>query len=340
MSKPISFEGQVAVVTGAGRGLGRSHALELARRGAKVVVNDVGRSLVGSGESREEAVAVVDEIVASGGEAVADFHDLGDPEGAKAVIDTAVATYGTVDVLVNNAGHGYLALMGDVEVAPTRKLLDVHVLGSIFTTNAAWPIMREKGYGRIVLTTSGAGHGAVLHSIYTAAKNAIIGLALSLAEESRDLDLNVNVISPVASTRGGKVAIPSETLAPLFRTELVTAAVAYLCSRQCLENGTILSSQFGHYRQVAFFEGVGHQFDPRGEVTADDIAAHAAKIWSLEGALPATDPAGQVAFATGLAQAVGEDGPSVLGELMALAPQLDLHNPDTQARLLNELQRL
>lgn len=337
MTDPISFEGQVAVVTGAGRGLGRAHALELARRGAQVVVNDIGRSLLGHGESDEFAQTVVDEITAAGGQAVADTHDLGDPDGAAAVIATAVETFGTIDVLINNGGHGYLSLMGDLDVALTRKLLDVHLLGHLFTTNAAWPIMMEKGYGRIVLTTSGAGHGAVMHTVYTTAKNGIIGLALSLAEESRDVDVNVNVISPVASTRGGKLAIPAESLAHLFRPELVTAAVVYLSSRACTANGSVLASQFGHYKRVEFFDGPGFAFDPRGEVTADNIAAHADQIWSLDGARPSNDPAAAMAFATNLAGVLGDEAPTIMGELMALGTQLDLHNEETQQRMMTAM---
>lgn len=333
----ISFAGRVAVVTGAGRGLGRSHALELARRGAKVVVNDVGRSLLGRGDSKDPALSVVHEIVEAGGEATADFNDVGDRDGAAGVIATAVDSYGTVDVLVNNGGHGYLDFMGELDVKAARSIVNVHLLGSMFVTNAAWPIMADKGYGRVIMTTSAAGRGVVMHSAYLAAKAGITGLALVLAEEGRAVGINVNVISPLAATRGGKFMKPSDRLAHLYRPELVTAAVTYLCSDACDVTGAVIASAFGGYRRVQAFENRGFQFDPRGEIRAEDIAEQAAAILDLEGAAPCGDPALDAEVAMRLAATFGEEAPAIMAEFAEFAALADLNNQTARTNVKDYL---
>lgn len=320
----ISFTNQVAVVTGAGRGLGRSHALDLARRGAKVVVNDVGRGLLGDGGSEEPAEQVVAEIRSVGGQAVSNFDDVSDPAGAQAIVNTAVEAFGRIDVLVNNAGHGYLAPMGELDLDKTRRIIEVHLLGSIYTTNAAWPLMKQQGYGRVVLTTSGAGRGAALHTAYRSAKEGIIGLALTLAEEGAEHNIHVNVVSPVAFTRGSSFLATSDKVGHLYRPELVTAAVAYLASQDCQLNGVTLASSFGQYRRVLSVENLGYQADPREDITADDVAAHLEEIVNMSDAQSCMSPELAAASGARLAAALGEDAGWALTALAESGIKYDL----------------
>src|SRR5262245_37724458 len=179
--REIRFDNRVAVITGAGNGLGRSHALFLASRGAKVVVNDLGGTVAGTGSSHAVADAVVAEIRAAGGEAVANYDSVASEEGGRKIIKTALETFGTVDILINNAGNVRDRSFAKMDLADFRALVDVHLMGAVYCTHAAWPVMREKGFGRIVMTTSGAGlYGNHGHTNYGTAKMALIGFMHAL----------------------------------------------------------------------------------------------------------------------------------------------------------------
>lgn len=198
----LDFTGKVAVVTGAGGGLGRTHALELAKRGAKVVVNDLGGSMSGEGVSVDFAQQVVDEIVKAGGEAVANNASVSDQKGAESMIQDAVDNFGRIDILINNAGILRDQSFKKFKVDDMKIILDVHLMGSIYTTKAAWQLMCDQGYGRIVMTTSPSGlFGNFGQTNYGSAKMGIVGLMNTLAIEGQKKNVFTNAIAPVAITR-------------------------------------------------------------------------------------------------------------------------------------------
>lgn len=236
MSEEIRFDGKVAIVTGAGNGLGRAHALLLGARGAKVVVNDLGVSTDGRGSSSAAADAVVAEIRALGGEAVADHHSV--TEGEK-IVATALQAFGTVDILINNAGILRDTSFHKMTEEQWDLIQDVHVKGAFRLTHAVWPIMRDKGYGRIVMTASGAGiFGNFGQCNYSTAKSGLIGFANSLAIEGASKNIRVNTIAPIAASR---MVIASglfpEELHDKLKVEDVAPLVGWLCSEQCPDTG-------------------------------------------------------------------------------------------------------
>ena len=280
--EPISFEGRVAVVTGAGAGVGRSYAHLLAERGARVVVNDLGGGTTGVGSGTQAAEGVVREIVSGGGEAVADFNTVLD--GA-AVIETATAAYGRVDVLINNAGILRPNTFDRQAQEDWDLLLDVHLNGTRNMTKAAWPIMRQQGYGRIVNTSSSAGlYGTPASSDYGAAKAGVAGLSNCLRLEGARHNIKINTIAPVAGTRMTEaVDLPTEWQEAL-KPELVAPLVAYLSSEHCQDSGYIYSVGGGCYSRIACFEGVGVLLDEGDGVTIEDVAAHMDEINDMSGA--------------------------------------------------------
>jgi NAD(P)-dependent dehydrogenase (short-subunit alcohol dehydrogenase family) len=224
----IRFDGRVAIVTGAGNGLGRSHALELARRGAKVVVNDFGGGRDGKGSSSDAARAVVEEIRAAGGTAMANGANVCDFEQVVAMVDQARAEWGRVDVLMNNAGILRDKTLSKMDMADFRAVVDVHLMGAAHCTKAVWDLMREQNYGRILMTTSAAGlFGNFGQSNYGAAKMAVLGLMNMLAIEGKKNNIRVNTIAPIGATRMTEDVMPPELLARL-RPELVTPAAIFL----------------------------------------------------------------------------------------------------------------
>jgi len=197
----LRFDGRVAIVTGAGRGIGRAYALLLAARGASVVVNDLGGSISGDGSDTGPAAAVVDEIVAAGGAAIADASDVSTPDGAQGLVGAAVEAFGPVDAVIANAGIMRWAGMPDVDADDLDAHLAVHVGGSFHLVRAVWPSMAERGYGRIVLTTSSGVFGLPNNTAYATAKGGVIGLVRSLSVTGRRAGITVNAIAPGAFTR-------------------------------------------------------------------------------------------------------------------------------------------
>jgi len=244
----IRFDGQVAIVTGAGGGLGREHALALAARGAKVVVNDLGGARDGSGGSATAAQAVVTEIEAAGGEAIANAASVTDYAAVQAMVDQAMAKWGRIDILVNNAGVLRDKTFAKMEIEDFRFVVDVHLMGAVNCTKAVWDIMRGQNYGRIVMTTSSSGlYGNFGQSNYGAAKMALVGLMQTLSIEGAKNDIRVNCLAPTAHTRMTEdlgAALPLEALSPA----LVTPGLLYLVSRDAPSRAILAAGAGGFER--------------------------------------------------------------------------------------------
>jgi NAD(P)-dependent dehydrogenase (short-subunit alcohol dehydrogenase family) len=278
-----SFEGKVAIVTGAGGGLGRCHALELAKRGARVVVNDLGGAMDGTGGSSDAAMAVVEEIKAAGGEAIANGGSVSDRQGAKSMVKSAMDAWGRVDVLINNAGILRDKTFSKMELQDFQIVLDVHLMGSVYVTKEVWPIMREQNYGRIVMTTSPSGlYGNFGQTNYGAAKLGLVGFMNTLKIEGAKNNIHTNAIAPVAATRMTENLIPGEAQKALG-PELVTPAVVYLCTEDA-PNGVIMQAQGGRFSVACIVESAGVNLG--ADATVEDIAENYAKISDLTGAKP------------------------------------------------------
>jgi len=245
----ITFDQRVAIVTGAGGGLGRSYALELARRGARVVVNDLGGAIDGTGGDRRPADLVVQEINRAGGEAVANYDSVSTPDGGAAIVETAVEAFGTVDVVINNAGILRDRSFGNLTVSELQAVTDVHLLGAFYVSLPAFPIMKEKGYGRLVFTSSNAGiFGNFGQTNYGAAKAGLVGFSNVLAIEGAKYNIKSNVIAPVARTR-----LTEELLGPLTEfldPDQVTPMVVYLCSEANQFTHEIFTAGGGRYGRI------------------------------------------------------------------------------------------
>jgi NAD(P)-dependent dehydrogenase (short-subunit alcohol dehydrogenase family) len=288
----IRFDGRVAIVTGAGNGLGRAHALGLASRGAKVVVNDFGGARDGTGGSLTPAQAVVEEIKKAGGTAMADGADVSDFEQVTAMVERATKEWGSVDLMCANAGILRDKSFGKMEAADFRKVLDVHLVGSFYCCKAAWNGMRERNYGRIVLTTSSSGlYGNFGQANYGAAKTGMVGLMNVLAEEGRKNDIRVNIISPTAATRMTEELLSPQAL-ELMKPESITPAVEYMLSEDA-PTRTIMGAGAGSFAVIRIIESEGINL-PQSEWTPDAVAAHFAEISdmskakALEGAFQQT----------------------------------------------------
>ena len=266
----ISFVDQVAIVTGAGGGLGRCHALELARRGAKVVVNDLGGSMDGSGGSSEAAESVVAEIKALGGEAIANGGSVSDRAGAQSMVDDAMNAWGRVDVLINNAGILRDKSFSKMTLDDFEMVVNVHLLGAAYCSHAVWPIMREQNYGRILMTTSPSGlYGNFGQTNYGAAKMGQVGLMNSMKIEGAKNNIHTNSIAPVAATRMTENLMPEAVLEKIG-PELVTPGAIFLVSEDA-PNGIILQAQGGQFSLAAVVENVGVELGV--DATADDVAS-------------------------------------------------------------------
>jgi NAD(P)-dependent dehydrogenase (short-subunit alcohol dehydrogenase family) len=289
----IRFDGRVAIVTGAGNGLGRAHALGLAARGARVVINDFGGARDGSGGSLGPADAVVEEICKAGGDAIADGADVSNFQQVQEMVAKTVAQWGSVDLLVANAGILRDKSFAKMEPDDFRKVVDVHLFGTFNCCKAVWNGMRECNYGRIVLTTSSSGlFGNFGQANYGAAKAAMAGLMNVLAEEGRKTDIRVNTISPTAATRMTEELMPPQLL-ELLKPESVTPAVLYLLSEYA-PTRTILGAGAGSFAAIRIIESEGVNLPPE-EWTPEAIAGRFAditdmsKAQALEGAFQQTN---------------------------------------------------
>ncbi|MHB8695042.1 MAG: SDR family NAD(P)-dependent oxidoreductase [Solirubrobacteraceae bacterium] len=265
----IEFDRDVAIITGAGRGLGRAHALLLSELGARVVVNDIGGAADGTGADEGAAAQVVREIAARGGTAVADTNDGSTIEGAQAIIATALDTFGKLDAVVANAGILRDQSFHNVSDEDWFAVVNVHLVGTMRVLHAAYPHMREQGYGRIVTTTSAAGlWGNFGQTSYAAAKLGIVGLTRALAHEGVKRNIRANVIAPGAATRMTEALIP-DGLGEKMRPEYVSPLVAYFCHPSCEATGQIISVGAGRFARVTIAVAPGQSTD---EPTADWVA--------------------------------------------------------------------
>jgi NAD(P)-dependent dehydrogenase (short-subunit alcohol dehydrogenase family) len=293
----LRFDGRVAIVTGAGGGLGRAYALDLAARGAKVVVNDLGGTRDGAGSSLSAAQAVVDEIIAAGGEAMANGASVTDEAAVAKMVAFVRERWGRIDILINNAGilrdKTFVKMSND----DFRQVLDVHLMGSVICTKAVWEVMREQAYGRILMTTSSTGlFGNFGQANYGAAKLGLVGLMKTLALEGAKYNVRVNTIAPLAATRMTEDVLPPELLSKMGPETVVPAAV-YLVSDDAPNNAIINAGGGGFERSyVTLTRGI--QVAPE-DMTAETIAARFAEISDRSGEIVPDTGAAQAAMALG-----------------------------------------
>ena len=276
----IRFDNRVVIVTGAGNGLGRAHALLLASRGARVVVNDPGGAVDGKGGDHAAADKVVAEIKAAGGQAVPNYDSVADPKTAANIVKTAVASFGTIDIVVNNAGVLRDKTFHNMTVEDFDFVVKVHFLGTAYVTHAAWPIMRAKAYGRVVVTSSNSGiYGNFGQANYGGAKLAVVGFMNALRLEGQKYNVLVNALAPVAGTRMTESLMTPEMLARLDPA-FVSPMVAYLCSEQCQRTGDIWSAGAGYFARIEYREAPGLRIEGRAP-TVEDVADNIDKIADL-----------------------------------------------------------
>ena len=286
MSDAIRFQDQVVIVTGAGGGLGRAHALLFAKHGAKVVVNDLGGSTHGEGANASAADKVVEEIRAAGGTAVANHDSVTDGEK---IVQCALDTFGRIDVVVNNAGILRDKTFHKMEDPDWDLVYKVHVEGAYKVTRAAWPHMREQGYGRVIFTASTSGiYGNFGQSNYGMAKLGLYGLTRTLAIEGRKNNILVNAIAPTGGTRMTEGLIPPQVFEQL-KPELVSPLVVYLASNACEETSGLFEVGGGWMGKVRWERSLGAGFDPREGYSPEDVAANFEKLCDFEGAVHPKD---------------------------------------------------
>nr|WP_325252752.1 SDR family NAD(P)-dependent oxidoreductase [Amylibacter sp.] len=277
----IRFDGKVAIVTGAGIGLGRSHALGLAARGAKVVVNDLGVAADGQGRSSAAAEAVAAEIIAAGGEAFAHGADVSSESDVKDMVQQAMDKWGRIDILINNAGILRDKTFSKMTLEDFKKVVDVHLTGTATVTHTVWPIMREQGYGRIVLTASSSGlYGNFGQSNYGAAKAAMMGLMNVLHLEGARDNIRVNTLAPTATTRMTEELFTPE-VGELLRPETITPGVLYLVSEDA-PSRVILGAGGGSFAQTRVYETKGITL-AGDDITPENVAAQWEQITDPEG---------------------------------------------------------
>ena len=273
-NRDFGLQGRTALITGSGGGLGRAHALLFAKYGANVVVNDLGGKPDGTGKSTSMADHVVDEIKAAGGNAVANYDSVSDQKGAENMIKAAIDKFGSIDILINNAGILRDKSFTNMEEADWDSVMAVHVKGAYFCSRAAWPHMREKKWGRIVMTASASGiYGNFGQTNYSAAKNALIGFGQTLALEGEKYNVRTNIIAPVAVSR------MTESLMPAFvhdfiKPEYVSPLVVYLCSEACDANGEVYEVGAGAFCRIETLRAKGFRIKPDGEISVEQVADH------------------------------------------------------------------
>ena len=283
----IDFKDQVVIVTGGGTGLGRAHALQFAARGAKVVVNDLGGSRDGSGGSAAVAEQVVNEILASGGDAIASGADITRESQTAEMVQAALDKWGRVDVLINNAGILRDKSFAKMSLEEWRVVVDVHLNGTAYCCHAVWSVMQEQGYGRIVMTSSSSGvYGNFGQANYAAAKYGVVGLMNVLAIEGRKYNIHVNSLVPTAATRMTEDVMTQSMLEQL-KPEYVSPAVLFLASADA-PNATILMAGAGNYTVAKLIEAEGIKL-PEGQRTPENIAAIFEKISDVSDGLEIQD---------------------------------------------------
>jgi NAD(P)-dependent dehydrogenase (short-subunit alcohol dehydrogenase family) len=284
----LGFDGKVAIITGAGGGLGREHALEFAKRGARVVVNDLGGALDGSGSSATAAEAVVAEIEALGGEAVANQDSVATAEGGKAIVQSAIDAFDRVDIVVNNAGILRDKTFHKMEQSEIEAVLDVHLRGAFYVTQPAWLHFREQGYGRVINTSSNSGlTGNFGQANYGAAKMGLVGLTRVLAAEGAKKNIMVNAIAPVAVTRMTEELFGN--LAEQLDPSLVTPVVIYLAHESCETTGNVYSAAGGTIAR--YFIGLTQGTARGQEITAETVRDDWEAINNEEGYIVPSGPA-------------------------------------------------
>ena len=278
----IRFDDQVAIVTGAGNGLGRSHAIELARRGAKVVVNDLGGARDGSGRSSEAALEVVKQIESEGGQAIANGANVAELSEVEKMVEQAMQAWGRIDVLVNNAGILRDKSFAKMAIEDFQLVVDVHLMGSVNCTKAVWGIMREQNYGRLVMTTSSSGmYGNFGQANYGAAKMALVGFMNTLVLEGIKNNIRINTLSPTAGTRMLEDLIEDKQVMDVMSVESVTAGLITLCDKDA-PNRSILCAGAGGYATTHIYETEGI-FLPPVEQTPENVRANMEAINNSNG---------------------------------------------------------
>jgi NAD(P)-dependent dehydrogenase (short-subunit alcohol dehydrogenase family) len=280
----IDFSDRVAIVTGAGGGLGRAHALLLASRGAKVVVNDLGGARDGTGGGSAMADKVAEEIRAAGGEATPNYDGVDTMAGGEAIVKTALDAYGKVDIVINNAGILRDRAFHNMTEEDWEKVLAVHLKGAFCVTQPAFRVMRQNKYGRIVFTTSAAGlYGNFGQTNYGSAKMALVGLMNTLKIEGQKYNILANTIAPLAGSRLTEDVLPTPVVEAL-KPELVSPIAAYLCSEECTDTGSVWVAGGGYFSRAAIVEGKGIALDLSGEISLEQIRDNWGKIKDMSGA--------------------------------------------------------
>jgi len=288
----IRFDGKVAVVTGAGGGLGREYALDFAKRGAKVVVNDLGGARDGSGQSRSAADTVVDEIKKMGGSAVACYDSVSTVDGGENIVKAAVDAFGRVDILVNNAGILRDKTFIKMTVEEWDSVMSVHLRGAFCVTRPALAVMREQNFGRIIVTTSVSGvFGNFGQSNYGAAKMGLVGFMNVLKLEAAKYNIHINAVAPNAVSRMTQDVLPPE-IAKKMLAKFNVPMVVYLCSEECAENGSIFVMGAGWFGKAAVVCGSGIALgDAKRDIPAEEVRDNFSKIANLDGAKPLSNSA-------------------------------------------------
>jgi len=279
----IDFTGRVAIVTGAGGGLGRNHSIELAKRGAKVVVNDLGGSKTGVGSSSSSADQVVAEIRGLGGEAVPNYDNVATPKGGENIVRTAIDAFGRVDILINNAGILLDSTFSKMDEKKWDAVVAVHLKGTFCVTKPAFLHMTNQGYGRIIMTTSGSGlFGNFGQTNYASAKMGVVGFANVLKLEGAKYNVKTNVLAPIAGTRLTEDVVPPEIFRRM-KVDFVTPAVLYMCSEQCQDSGVIINAGLGYFSRSAMMTGEGVILSDGNKIpTPEQVMENWSRITSLE----------------------------------------------------------